>query len=132
MSDFAPIPDELEHLAKIAVNAAFRVHSELGPGLLESVYETCLMYEFAKAGISAERQLPAPVHYDGHILDAALKLDILVAGQLILELKAVDQLAPIHTAQVMTYLKLTDRRLGLLINFNVPLIKNGVKRIIRG
>jgi len=132
MSDFAPIPDELEQLAKIAVNAAFRVHSELGPGLLESVYETCLMYEFAKASIAAERQLPAPVHYDGHILDAALKLDILVAGQLILELKAVDQLAPIHTAQVMTYLKLTDRRLGLLINFNVPLIKDGIKRIIRG
>jgi GxxExxY protein len=132
MKDYAPIPDETERLAKIAVNAAYNVHSSLGPGLLESVYEVCMMHEFAKAGVQAERQIAVPIHYDGQVLDAALRLDILVETKLILELKAVDQLAPVHKAQLITYLKLTDRRLGLLINFNVPQIKDGIQRIVFG
>ena len=131
-NNFDPIPEDLERLAKIAVNAAYQVHSTLGPGLLESVYEVCMMHEFAKAGVGAERQLAVPVLYDGVLLDAALKLDILVEGQLILELKAVEQIAPVHKAQLITYLKLTNRRLGLLINFNVPVIKDGIKRIVYG
>jgi len=129
---FEPIPEELERLAKIAVNAAYKVHSTLGPGLLESVYEVCMMHELAKAGTRDQRQLSVPVLYDGQLLDAALKIDILVDGQLIIELKAVEQLAPVHKAQLITYLKLTNRRLGLLINFNVPVIKDGMKRIIYG
>ncbi len=131
-TNFEPISEELERLAKIAVNAAYQVHSALGPGLLESVYEVCMMYEFAKVGIQAERQLAVPVLYDGVLLDAALKIDILIEGTLILELKAVEQIAPVHKAQLITYLKLTNRRLGLLINFNVPVIKEGIKRIVYG
>jgi GxxExxY protein len=129
---FEPISDELERLAKIAVNAAFQVHSALGPGLLESVYEVCMMHEFSKANIKAVRQLAVPVMYDGVLLDAALRIDILVDDKLILELKAVEQIAPIHKAQLITYLKLTQRRLGLLINFNVPVIKDGIKRVVWG
>ena len=131
-TNFEPISEELERLAKIAVNAAYQIHSALGPGLLESVYEVCMMYEFAKVGIQAERQLAVPVLYDGVLLDAALKIDILIEGTLILELKAVEQIAPVHKAQLITYLKLTNRRLGLLINFNVPVIKEGIKRIVYG
>ena len=129
---FELVTEDLEHLAKIAFNAAYQVHSTLGPGLLESVYEVCMMHEFAKANVKAQRQLPVPVLYDGVVLDAALKIDILVAGELILELKAVEQIAPVHKAQLITYLKLTNRRLGLLINFNVPVIKDGIKRIVYG
>lgn len=129
---FEPISDELERLAKIAVHAAFQVHSALGPGLLESVYEVCMLHEFSKANIKAVRQLAVPVLYDGVFLDAALRIDILVDDRLILELKAVEQIAPIHKAQLITYLKLTQRRLGLLINFNVPVIKDGIKRVVWG
>ena len=125
---FLQISEELERLAKTAVNAAYQVHSALGPGLLESVYEVCMMHEFAKASVRAERQLECPVQYDGLSLDAALRLDILVDSKLILELKAVEQLAPVHKAQMITYLKLTNRRLGLLINFNVPVIKDGIMK----
>jgi GxxExxY protein len=131
-TNFEPISGELERLAKIAVNAAYQVHSTLGPGLLESVYEVCMMHEFAKIGILAERQLAVPVLYDGVLLDAALRIDILVGGKLILELKAVEQIAPVHKAQLITYLKLTNRRLWFLINFNVPVIKDGIKRIVYG
>ena len=129
---FLQIPEELERLAKIAVNAAYQVHLALGPGLLESVYEVCMMHEFAKAGVRAERQVGCPVQYDGLSLDAALRLDILVESQLILELKAVEQIAPVHKAQMITYLKLTNRRVGLLINFNVSVIKDGIERVIQG
>ncbi|MBI2193071.1 MAG: GxxExxY protein [Planctomycetes bacterium] len=127
---FEPIPAEVEALAKVAVDAAFKVHRELGPGLLESIYEVCLVYELSKRGVRAERQVELPVVYDGVQLDAGLRLDILVEDQLIIEVKAVEKIAPVHQAQVMTYLKLTNRRLGLLINFNVPLIKQGIKRVI--
>ena len=126
----APIPAEVEQVAGEVVDAAFRVHSVLGPGLLESVYEVCLAHELSKREVVVARQVSLPVIYDGIRLDADLRLDLLVDGRLIIELKTVEQLMPIHSAQVLTYLKLTGHRLGLLINFNVPLIKDGIKRVI--
>jgi GxxExxY protein len=125
----APIPAEVELVARRVVDAAYRVHSALGPGLLESVYEACLAHELSKRGVTVCRQVSLPVAYDGVTLDAGLRLDLLVADCLIVELKTVEQLMPIHSAQVLTYLKLTGRRLGLLINFNVPMIKDGIRRI---
>ena len=124
-----PISDELDEVARQVVEAAFAVHSALGPGLLESVYETCLVHELAKRGVHAVRQVVLPIHYDGLRLDAGLRLDFLVEDCLVVELKAVESLLPVHEAQLLTYLKLSGYRLGLLINFNVPLIKDGIKRI---
>ncbi|MFZ9739783.1 MAG: GxxExxY protein, partial [Prochlorotrichaceae cyanobacterium] len=109
---------------------AFTVHSALGAGLLESVYEVCLEYELTKRGLKVDRQVALPVIYDNIRLDAGFRLDLLVNRCVIIELKAVETLLPVHTAQVMTYLKLSKHRLGLLINFNVPLIKSGIKRIV--
>lgn len=122
--------EELDRLAKVVVDASFKVHMELGPGLLEGVYEVCLAHELVKRGLKVERQLALPVLYDGVKIEAGLRLDILVGDKLIVELKAVENLQPVHKAQVLTYLKLSNRRLGMLINFNVPLIKEGIKRII--
>jgi GxxExxY protein len=112
------------------VGAAFRVHAELGPGLLEGVYEVCLAHELTKRGFFVERQVALPVFYGGVKIEAGLRLDLLVENRLIVEVKAVENFHPVHKAQVLTYLKLTGRPLGLLINFNVPLIKDGIKRII--
>lgn len=124
-------PDaELDELAGEIVNAAFRVHSQLGPGLLEGVYEVCLAHELKKRGLHVERQLALPVVYDGVRIDAGLRIDLLVNEKIIVEIKAVETLLPVHKAQVLTYLKLRGCELGLLINFNVPLIKDGIKRII--
>lgn len=127
----APVPEQVEHLASAILDAAFRVHRELGPGLLESVYERCLCYELRKAGIACESQVSLPVYYDGNAIDGGLVLDIFVERLLVVELKAVQALLPIHEAQLFTYLKLANTRLGLLINFNVPLLKDGIKRIVR-
>ena len=121
---------ELDVLARVVVDAAFAVHTALGPGLLEGVYEVCLAHELTKRGVRVERQVALPVIYDGVKIEAGLRLDLLVENQLIVELKAVETLLPVHKAQVLTYLKLTGKTLGLLINFNVPLIKEGIKRII--
>jgi GxxExxY protein len=126
----APIPAELDRIAKMVVDAAFRVHKTLGPGLLESVYEICLAHEIGKSGLSVERQVALPVIYDNIRMDAGLRIDLLVEDNLIVELKAVEEMLPVHEAQVLTYLKLTGHRLALLINFNVPLIRDGIKRII--
>ncbi len=125
-----PIPHETERIAKAVVDCSFRVHMKLGAGLLESVYEVCLGHEIHKAGIPFERQVSLPVIYDGIRLDAGLRLDFLVGGAVIVELKAVESLLPIHHAQILTYLKLTGHRLGLLINFNVPLVKDGIRRVV--
>jgi GxxExxY protein len=122
------IPDELNRLAKTTVDAAFKVHSTLGPGLLERVYEVCLAYELRKRGLAAERQVDLPVWYDGVELDAGMRIDLMVGGTLVVELKAVEMTLPVHQAQVLTYLKLTGCRLGLLINFNAPLIRDGIQR----
>lgn len=124
-----PIPTEVNFLANRAVNAAVKVHKELGPGLLESVYETCLFYELKKDFSDVEKQVKIPIVYDGIQLDAELRLDIWIRKKLIVEIKSVEVLLPVHHAQLMTYLKLTKNRLGLLMNFNVPLLKNGIKRI---
>ena len=117
-------------VAKAVVDAAFKVHSTLGPGLLETVYEACLVHELHRRGLRVETQAVLPIEYDGFKLDAALRLDLVVEDQLIVELKAVEALLPIHMAQMMTYLKLSGHRVGLLINFNVPRIKDGIRRII--
>ncbi|MGA1411136.1 MAG: GxxExxY protein [Prochlorotrichaceae cyanobacterium] len=125
-----PIPESTNQIATQVVDAAFTVHSALGAGLLESVYEVCLEYELTKRGLKVDRQVALPVIYDNIRLDAGFRLDLLVNRCVIIELKAVETLLPVHTAQVMTYLKLSKHRLGLLINFNVPLIKSGIKRIV--
>ena len=130
MNKFEPIPPEVEQAARITTDAAFKVHRTLGPGLLESVYEACLAHELRQRGIQVETQIALPVIYEGLRLEAGLRLDMLVANQLIVELKAVEKMNSLFEAQLLTYLKLTGRRLGLLINFNVPLIKHGIKRII--
>jgi GxxExxY protein len=112
------------------VDAAFRVHSVLGPGLLESVYQVCLAHEIAGRGVKVEQQRVLPVVYDDIELDAGLRMDLLVGDCVVVELKAVENLQPVHKAQLLTYLKLSGHRLGLLINFNVPLIKDGITRMV--
>jgi GxxExxY protein len=119
----------IDSIASQIVDAAFKIHKELGPGLLESAYEACLEHELTKRGFSVERQKAQTIHYDGIVIDVGYRLDLLVNDLVIIELKAVIELAPIHQAQLTTYLKLSRKSLGLLINFNVPLIKNGIRRI---
>ena len=125
-----PIPPEAEHAASLVVDAAFVVHKSLGPGLLEHVYEACLLYELRKRKLMTQSQLVLPVLYDGVKIDAGLRIDALVNGCVVIELKAVERLLPVHKAQVLTYLKLTGQRLGLLINFNVALIRDGISRVV--
>jgi len=124
-----PIPEGTNRIARQIVDSAFKVHSTLGPGLLESVYEACLVYELTKRGLAVKSQVELPLQYDGMTLPTALRLDLVVEDLIIVEVKAVESLVPVHTAQVLTYLKLTGQRLGFLINFNSALIKNGIKRI---
>jgi GxxExxY protein len=119
----------IDLIAKDAVDAAYKIHTKLGPGLLESAYEACLAYELTKRGYQVERQKPQPVIDDGLEIEVGYRLDILVNGEVILELKSVEQVLPIHHAQLMTYLKLSGKTLGLLINFNVPVIKQGIRRV---
>ncbi|WP_295437697.1 GxxExxY protein [uncultured Thiodictyon sp.] len=123
------IPVSTDDVARQIVDAAFKVHSTLGPGLLESVYEVCLAYELTKRGLEVSRQVALPVIYDGMQLDAGFRLDLLVCNCVIVELKVVELLLAIHKAQLLTYLKLSGYRLGFLINFNVPLIKDGIVRL---
>ena len=123
------IPQSTELIATKILDAAFQVHRELGPGLLESIYEACLCDELSQTGIKFERQLALPVQYKGRSLDAGLRLDLFVAGVVIVEIKAVEKVLPVHKAQLMTYLKLTNVRLGLLLNFNQALLKDGIHRV---
>ncbi|MDX1905521.1 MAG: GxxExxY protein [Bacteroidia bacterium] len=122
--------EALNELSYTIIGCAYRVHTALGPGLLESTYEVCLEHELLKAGLAPERQKALPVVYDGIRLDAGYRIDMLVNGLLILEIKSVIEVAPIHTAQLMTYLKLSGLKLGLLLNFNVTDMKKGIHRII--
>jgi GxxExxY protein len=124
------LSDELEQIGKIVVNSAFKVHKELGPGLLEKVYEICLAHEIEKAGLDVIRQLDIQIVYDGITFEEGLRLDLLVANQVIVEIKAVEVVNPVWQAQVISHLKLTDKKLGYLINFNVPLIKDGIQRFV--
>lgn len=123
---------EEDKLSKETIGAAIEVHRHLGPGLLESAYEECLCRELAIREITFERQKPLAVSYKGVKLDCGYRLDVVVGGLIILELKAVDQVESIHEAQLLTYLKLSDLKLGILINFNVPLLKDGITRIVNG
>lgn len=121
---------ELNDLTEKIIGSAIKVHRVLGPGLLESAYEVCLMHELTKAGLRAERQVKVPIVYEGLQLDADYFIDILVEDTVVLELKSVEHMLPIHEAQLITYLKLANKKLGLLINFNLTLLKNGIKRRI--
>jgi GxxExxY protein len=122
--------DERDPLTEQVIGAAIEVHRVLGPGLLESVYQKCLCHELGLRGIEYQEQVELPVVYKGDKLDCNFFMDIVIPGSLVIELKAVEQLLPVHEAQLLTYLKLSGIRLGLLINFNVPLLKNGIKRRI--
>lgn len=124
------IPPELNELSNEIIGLAIRVHRALGPGLLESSYKECLYYEVVKAGYFAEKEKPLPLVYETVKLDIGYRIDLLIENKLVVEIKAVDGLAEIHSAQVLTYLKLSGNRLGLLINFNVTLLKNGIKRLV--
>lgn len=123
---------ELNEVSGQVIGAAIAVHRELGPGLLESAYEACLVHELRQRGIQVEQQVSQPVFYKGLQLDCGYRLDLLVENRVIVELKAVEAVLPIHEAQLLTYLKLRKLRLGLLINFNVPILKNGIKRLLNG
>jgi GxxExxY protein len=124
------LPDEINQITGQIVDAAFRVHSALGPGLLESVYEACMLHELGKRGLKVQSQVALPVVYDGIRLETGLRLDLLIESCVVAELKAAEELLPVHEAQLLTYLKLSGLRVGLLINFNVPRIKDGIVRMV--
>lgn len=121
---------ELDQISGEIVDSAMKVHTALGPGMLESTYEVCLVHELKKRGLIVQTQLSLPVIYDGIKLDAGYRIDLLVENAVVVELKAVEKLLPIHEAQILSYLKLSGRTVGLLLNFNVVHFKNGIKRIV--
>ena len=127
---YDPLTETEENIASAIVDSAFTVHKELGPGLLENIYEVCFCHELSKRGFSSTRQVNIPINYDGVTFDEGFRLDVLVDRLVICELKAVGEMKPVFTSQLLTQLKLTQKRLGFLINFNVPLIKHGIKRIV--
>jgi GxxExxY protein len=129
--EYAPIPPDIESVGKKVLDAAYKVHTALGPGLLESVYEACLAYEIRQSGLLAETQVAIPVIYADVYVDAGLRLDILVEKYVIVEIKAIEKTTPLHEAQLLTYLKISGLRLGFLINFNVLHLKDGIKRLVR-
>ena len=128
MAKYKKLSHHEEQIGKAIVNAAFTIHKELGPGLLEKVYEVCMAHELRKAGYDVKRQVSIPIIYDGIQFDEGLRLDLLVNDLVVIELKAVDLLNPVWEAQIISHLKLTRLNLGYLINFNVPLIKDGIRR----
>lgn len=119
-----------DQISREIIGAAIEVHRHLGPGLLESAYEECLCHELALQGVPFERQKPLAIHYKGKDLDCGFRLDVVVSDLVILELKAVEKIDPIHVAQLLTYLKLSNLKLGLLINFNGSVLKDGIRRIV--
>jgi GxxExxY protein len=129
-NQFDPIPKELDVIGKLIVDAAYSVHKNLGPGLLEKVYEICFCHELAKRGLSYLRQVDIPIVYDNLIFDEGLRLDVLVENEVICELKAIETVNPVWQAQLLSHLKLTNKRLGYLINFNVVNIGSGIKRFV--
>jgi len=118
----------LEELTGAICSSAIEVHRHLGPGLLESAYEECLCHELHQCGIAFQRQVPLPVSYKGVRLDCGYQMDVVVGDQVVLELKSVERILPVHEAQLLTYLKLSQKRVGMLLNFNVPLMKEGITR----
>jgi GxxExxY protein len=127
---FSPIDESVERIAKLVVDAAYTVHSNLGPGLLEKVYEICFCHELAKRGLKYQRQVDIPIVYDNIKFDEGLRLDVIVEDCIICELKALETVNPVWEAQILSHLKLTGKRLGFLINFNVPKIKDGIRRFV--
>ena len=121
-----------DEISKIVFEAALKVHKVLGPGLLESAYEECLFYELKKSNLKVEKQKPLPLVYEEVRLEVGYRIDIIIEDKFIVEIKSVEALNDVHLAQLLTYLRLTDCKLGLLINFNVKLLKNGVRRVING
>ncbi len=119
-------------IATIIVDACFKVHTTLGPGLLESVYESVLLYELEKRGLSVTKQQTIPVFYDGTQFEEGFRADLIVEDKIIVELKSIERIMPVHKKQLLTYLRLSDRKLGLLVNFGENLIKNGISRVING
>ena len=124
--------ERLNYLAKETVDVAFHIHNRLGPGLLESVYEKIMAHELTKRGFSVERQKAIPISYDEILFEDGFRADLLVDGHLIVELKSIEKVAPVHKKQLLTYLRLADKRLGLLINFGEGLIKDGIFRVANG
>ena len=121
---------ELNEISGQIIDAAIRVHSALGPGLLESAYEACLMFELSRRGLRVQQQLPLPVKYEGLLLEVGYRIDLLVEDKVIVEIKTVSKLARIHQAQLLSYLKMSNRRLGLLLNFHELHLKDGIKRMV--
>ena len=129
-NNYKPIPEELNILGKKIVDAAYTVHKNLGPGLLEKVYEICFCHELTKRGLTYQRQVDIPITYDGLVFNEGLRLDVIVKHEIICELKALEIVNPVWEAQVLSHLKLTNKRLGFLINFNVSNIGEGIKRFV--
>mgnify|MGYP003801909157 CR=1 FL=1 len=127
---YEKISEEEDRIGKDVVDAAFHVHKELGPGLLEKVYEVCFCYVLEQKGYIVKRQLDIPIIFEGIVFNEGLRLDVMVNDLVICELKALENVNPVWEAQLLSHLKLTNKRLGYLINFNVPLIKNGIKRMV--
>jgi GxxExxY protein len=127
---FKEITEEEDRIGREVVNAAFKVHKELGPGLLEKVYEVCFCHVLSEKGLEIKRQVDVPIVFEGMIFEEGLRLDVLVNDLVICELKALENVNPVWEAQLLSHLKLTNKRLGYLINFNVPLIKTGIKRMV--
>jgi GxxExxY protein len=121
---------ERDQLTERIIGAAIEVHRELGPGLLESAYESCLSHELARCNLGFTRQVPVPIKHKGHKIDIAYRIDVVVESRVVLEVKAVEALTPVHTAQLMTYMRLSKMRTGLLLNFNVRMMRDGIKRFV--
>jgi len=121
---------EINKITEMILEAAFKVHSKLGPGLLESVYKTCLAYEIKKSGLTVEVEKTMSLVYDDLSLDCGYRIDLLVENQIVVELKAVDEINDVHIAQTLTYMKLSGKKVGLLLNFNTKSLKNGIKRLV--
>lgn len=126
----SPLSDKEENIGRAIVNAAFYVHKTLGPGLLERVYEVCFCHVLSEKGYNIQRQMDVPIVFESMIFEEALRLDVMVENLVVCELKALEQVHPVWQAQLLSHMKLTEKRLGYLINFNVPLIKDGIKRMI--
>jgi len=127
---FKPIPESTEKIGKLIIDSAFKVHNNLGPGLLEKIYEVCFCHELSKRGLKYQRQVDIPIVYDDLEFKEGLRLDVLVEECIICELKAIEIVNPVWEAQIISHLKLTNKRLGYLINFNVPKIKDGIRRFV--
>jgi GxxExxY protein len=129
-ANYDPIPESLERVGKLIVDSAYTVHKNLGPGLLEKVYEVCFCHELAKRGLKYQRQVEIPITYDNIVFEEGLRLDVFVEDSVVCELKAIETVNPVWEAQILSHMKLTGTRLGFLINFNVVKIKDGIRRFV--